>query len=520
MFRKCLSLLSVLVCIVALPAMASAAVLWDQPLNASGDPVNQQAYYSQEYTNDDDSDIWLADDFVNSRAWEISTIFVPGDFRLPVGTETLLDAALLHWEIYADAAGKPNGYPGDGVTTPVWSLSLAPNDPQVLITDGTGGLPSNVTLNLTTPRVLNAGHYWLVFYPEMPNTEVYGRQPSATTNNYEAQIIQPLGGDGYPTVWTSVLETVWPVDRFPIPLTQQDFAFRIEGTVLFPDIAVDPVSLDFGAVLIDQTSITQTVTISNTGEANLYIQSVAITGTSAGMFAVVPGGTCGNAPFTVAPDGSCTVDVSFTPSAAGTQSAALAIQSDDPDAATLQVALSGAGTQALPSLTQGTVGTVITFTPAPSSSFGDKKGKVLVGGVATKITKDGWTPSLITCTLKNKVPLPAERQYDIVIQPKPKGTPQLFAGTFTVRKPQIDPDLSDKNGAPDTEATIRGLWFGSKKGKVFLGDYKAKVRSWTMDPTTGESTIVFVVPKKIGAGTYPLEVDNKIGRSLTTFTTP
>lgn len=519
MLRKCFLLFAIVMCVAILHTLVSAAVLWDQPLNNQGDPVNQQAYYSQQYTNDDDSDMWLADDFFNDRAWEISSIFVPGDFRFPAGTETLMDAALLHWEIYADDSGKPNGFPGDGVTTPVWSLALPPSDPQVSITNGSGGLPSNVTLNLSTPQILNAGHYWFVFYPDLPNTDVYGRQPSATTNNYEAQVIQPLGGDGFPTVWTSVLDTVWPVDRFPIELTQQDFAFRIEGTVLFPNIAVNPVSLNFGAVFLSQTSVSQTVTISNTGEANLYIQTVGISGTSANMFAV-EGGTCGNAPFVISPDISCTIDVSFTPSAPGNHSASLVVQSDDPDAASLQIVLSGEGVQALPSITQGTVGTTITFTPAPGSTFGDKKGKVLVGGVAAKISKNGWTPTSITCILKSKVPLPAESTYNIVIQPKPKGTAELFAGTFTVKKPQINPLTSDSNGAPDTEATIRGLWFGTKKGKVNLGGNKCKVKSWTMDSITGESSIVFVVPKKIGAGTYPLEIDNKIGRSVTTFTTP
>ena len=58
------------------------------------------------------------------------------------------------------------------------------------------------------------------------------------------------------------------------------------------------------------------------------------------------------------------------------------------------------------------------------------------------------------------------------------------------------------------------MWFGTKKGKVYVGAQKCKVNSWTMNPTTGESTIVFVVHKKIGAGTYVLEVENKIGRSL------
>ena len=47
-----------------------------------------------------------------------------------------------------------------------------------------------------------------------------------------------------------------------------------------------------------------------------------------------------------------------------------------------------------------------------------------------------------------------------------------------------------------------------------MGDQKCKVTSWTMNPATGVSTLTFVVHKKIGAGTYGLEVENKINRSL------
>jgi hypothetical protein len=35
-----------------------------------------------------------------------------------------------------------------------------------------------------------------------------------------------------------------------------------------------------------------------------------------------------------------------------------------------------------------------------------------------------------------------------------------------------------------------------------------------MNPTTGVSTLVFEVTSKLGAGTYGLEVENKIGRSV------
>ena len=35
-----------------------------------------------------------------------------------------------------------------------------------------------------------------------------------------------------------------------------------------------------------------------------------------------------------------------------------------------------------------------------------------------------------------------------------------------------------------------------------------------MNPTTGASSVTFVISKKLGAATYLLEVENKIGRAL------
>jgi hypothetical protein len=164
------------------------------------------------------------------------------------------------------------------------------------------------------------------------------------------------------------------------------------------------------------------------------------------------------------------------------------------------------------SVPEGTIGTQINIT---GTGFGIKKGKVLLGGVTTKIAKGGWTDDTIICTLK-KVPLPGETAYDVSIQPKTKGTPAFdLSEGFTVRKPFIDELTSDTHGAPGAEATIRGMWFGTKKGTVYVGGQKCKVTSWIMEPTTGVSEIVFVVHNKIGAGSYFLEVQNKVGRSLT-----
>ena len=55
-----------------------------------------------------------------------------------------------------------------------------------------------------------------------------GRHVSDTTNGYEAQVINPGMGLSFPAVWTPVTDpSTWGgVDP---PLTQTDFAFRLEG---------------------------------------------------------------------------------------------------------------------------------------------------------------------------------------------------------------------------------------------------------------------------------------------------
>jgi YD repeat-containing protein len=165
---------------------------------------------------------------------------------------------------------------------------------------------------------------------------------------------------------------------------------------------------------------------------------------------------------------------------------------------------------------EGTLGTEITITGAPSG-FGDKKGKVLIGGLTQKI--DTWTPASIKVTVK-KVPLPAA-PYDVSIISKTMGTIPLDV-VFTVKNPELENPLSDSAGRPEDEITISGNFFGIKKGKVYLeylsnGQTKkknCKVTYWYMNPKNGVSELRFVVPKvskSFIAGDYLLKVDNKIG---------
>jgi uncharacterized repeat protein (TIGR02543 family) len=170
-------------------------------------------------------------------------------------------------------------------------------------------------------------------------------------------------------------------------------------------------------------------------------------------------------------------------------------------------------TELLPA--EGTIGTQITIT---GSGFGDKKGKVLIGGVATKIAKDGWADDRIIALL-TKVPPPGG-PYDITINLKSKPPVSIpLEDAFTVRNPRIS-SYSLSNTHPGAEVTVDGFFFGGKKGKVYLvsetGSNKpksCKVTYWYMDPTDGmNSQIKFMIPK-VEPGSYWLYISNKVGNS-------
>ena len=173
-----------------------------------------------------------------------------------------------------------------------------------------------------------------------------------------------------------------------------------------------------------------------------------------------------------------------------------------------------AAPQGLPFVIEGSpyVGTTGTQITIADSGFGTKKGNVFINSLKQKV--DTWTPTSITFIFTKYKDLSVDTPYEVSIQPKePKGAAPINPGAFILKKPEIDP-ISTAFGSPEDEITINGMWFGTKKGKVYVGDQKCKVTSWTMDPTTGVSALKFIVHKKLGAATYFLEVENKIGRSL------
>lgn len=102
-------------------------------------------------------------------------------------------------------------------------------------------------------------------------------------------------------------------------------------------MAATPEAINFGAVKMNE-SVTQTVSVGNTGTANLIIQSIGFAEGSSAEFACT---SVPQLPTTIEPGASIPVEVVFTPAATGAALAVMMIGGDHVDAA--QIMLTGAG---------------------------------------------------------------------------------------------------------------------------------------------------------------------------------
>ena len=127
-------------------------------------------------------------------------------------------------------------------------------------------------------------------------------------------------------------------------------AISMTGTGARQVMTLSPASLAFGNQNMLATSAAQTVTVSNaTGTWPLTITNITRTGTNAADFAST--NTCGAFPATVAAGATCTVSVTFTPSASGARAGTLNVIAAAP-VGTQSVSLSGTGVPVAANLTQ------------------------------------------------------------------------------------------------------------------------------------------------------------------------
>ena len=163
---------------------------------------------------------------------------------------------------------------------------------------------------------------------------------------------------------TGLLSTLLPSS----PITPPAIFTQPPGSqpILGPLALLSSTSLAFGNLSVGQTSSAQTLTITSNGGQALSLNTISITGPNSSDFSVT-GDTC-HVPTVLQVGSSCSVLISFTPSATGARSATLTI-TDNASPPAESVQLSGTGLTPAPavSLIPGTLdfGTVTQGTSTP-----------------------------------------------------------------------------------------------------------------------------------------------------------
>jgi sugar lactone lactonase YvrE len=121
----------------------------------------------------------------------------------------------------------------------------------------------------------------------------------------------------------------------------------LTGTGGTPTATLNPTSLTFASTTVGTAAPTQTVTLSNTGNAATIVTGITFTGTNAGDYSETDNcvSAVGGIPVTT---GTCTITVTFKPAAVGASTATMTVASNVAGANT--VALSGTGASPVLSL--------------------------------------------------------------------------------------------------------------------------------------------------------------------------
>ena len=157
-------------------------------------------------------------------------------------------------------------------------------------------------------------------FPKSIREDVFGRLLIADTNNNVIRqvatgTIATVAGvdlEG-PALGNSPAAAVFDTPTDTVPIIT---GFYVTDTNNQRIRRVDYSALDFGKVAVGNTSAPKTITLSNSGTANVIISAEQLTGSA---FHIVSGGSCpATFPFTITPNTSCIINVAFSPAATTT----------------------------------------------------------------------------------------------------------------------------------------------------------------------------------------------------------
>ena len=123
---------------------------------------------------------------------------------------------------------------------------------------------------------------------------------------------------------TALFNLVLPTSPFQPQLTQPPSDLSVH--LILPSVlslSISPAALAFPTTVIGFASEPQTITLTNTGQTQIVLSGISLVGTNSGDFSQT-----NNCPISLAISASCSTQIVFTPSAAGSRSASLFISSN------------------------------------------------------------------------------------------------------------------------------------------------------------------------------------------------
>jgi hypothetical protein len=234
-----------------------------------------------------------------------------------------------------------------------------------------------------------------------------------------------------------------------------------------PGVTLSPTSLTFGSTEVGSSSAARVVTLRNSGKGALEISTISVLGAQGAEFKAT--NTCGA---TIAPSGTCTITVGFTPSAIGERTATIEIRSN---ATTRTLALKGTGAAAValacaapdPNATTGSTFDVVAMKAPPYQHIDGTAGNDHFFHRPVDLQRSGAASSNFKGGPGNDR-LEGNGWGLAVYWDSPKGV--------LVRLDQGC--ANDGFGARDTLSNIRGA-FGSSHDDTLIGDRRNNV-FWTM----------------------------------------
>jgi hypothetical protein len=224
--------------------------------------------------------------------------------------------------------GTGNGYRSDGVDLESCSDTGCGDD----LGWTAAGQWFKYTVNVAT-----AGTYAVSFRLASPSGVTDGLHiANAAGTNLSGNVNVPATG-GWQT-WTTVTASVTlPAGQQTLTVDQDNGGWNLYYVAFAASssaLTASPSSLSFGNQAVGSASAAQTVTVSNPNSSAVSVSQLAVSG---------PFGQTSTCGASIAANGSCTVSITFDPTAAGSATGSLTVASNAPGSP-LTVALSGTGT--------------------------------------------------------------------------------------------------------------------------------------------------------------------------------